>query len=52
MTKDQVTSTEKHLTKIIEFRQQVYTEGLSKARDAQFDPHSALVRAELIFIPI
>ena len=59
MTKDQVISTEKQLNKIIEFQQQVYANGLIKARDAQFDLINALLSnrriqsfPELSFAPI
>jgi hypothetical protein len=43
MTKQQVILTEKQLNKIIEFQQQVYANGLTKARDAQFDLINALL---------
>ncbi len=59
MTKHQVIPTEKQLNKIIEFQQQVYANGLTKARDAQFDLINALLSnrriqsfPELSFAPI
>ena len=59
MEKDQVSSTEKQLNKIIEFRQQVYAHGLTKARDAQFELIDALLSnrsiqsfPELSFAPV
>jgi len=59
MEKDQVSSTEKQLNKLIEFRQQVYAQGLTKARDAQFELIDALLSnrsiqsfPELSFAPV
>jgi hypothetical protein len=56
---DQGISTEKQLDKIIEFRQQVYAHGLTKARDAQFELVDALLSSrtiqsfpELSFAPV
>ena len=59
MINNQVFATEKQLNKIIEFRQQVYGQGLTKARDAQFELIDALLSnrtiqsfPELSFAPV
>ena len=59
MINNQENSIEKQLTKIIEFEQQVYANGLTNARDAQFDLINALLSnrriqsfPELSFAPI
>jgi len=48
MSNNQEQTTQKQLTKLIEFRQAVYEQGLTKARDAQFELLDALLLSPAI----